>query len=133
MTYWNDSKDHFDWSCENNEIANKLAAYKDIGLEPEEIKLNMDGLDEYRKAEAEGRLVILPCKVGDTVYVKWSGGREYSKSVVKKISIDTDGQVRFLIPAYLHSHSASWYQTSDFGKTVFLSHAEASMMEGDRE
>lgn len=25
-------------------------------------------LDEYKKAEAEGRLVVLPCKLGDTVY-----------------------------------------------------------------
>lgn len=51
------------------EVLKRLAAYEDIGLSPEEIKLNMDGLDEYHTAEAEGRLVILPCKVGDTVYV----------------------------------------------------------------
>lgn len=49
-------------------IADKLAAYEDTGLSPEEIKLNMDGLDEYHKAEAEGRLVVLPCKVGDMVF-----------------------------------------------------------------
>lgn len=27
-----------------------------------------DELNEYRKKEADGRLVVLPCKVGDTVY-----------------------------------------------------------------
>lgn len=52
----------------SGDAADKLAAYEDMGLSPEEIKLNMDGLDEYHKAEAEGRLVILPCKVGDTVF-----------------------------------------------------------------
>ena len=51
-----------------NALIEKLAAYEDMGLSPEEIKLNMDGLDEYHKAEAEGRLMILPCKVGDMVY-----------------------------------------------------------------
>ena len=142
-------------------IYDKLSAYEDTGLEPDEIKekvgfmspvcVGCDGktadgkrtekctydedfrkcleravhLSELAHAEEQGRLVILPCKVGDTVYVEWSGGREYSKSVVEKISIGADGQVQFLIPAYLHSHSASWYQTSDFGKTVFLSREEA--------
>ena len=43
MTYWNDRKGHFDWRCENNEIADKLAAYED--------------------AEEQGRLVILPEKL----------------------------------------------------------------------
>jgi len=85
----------------------------------------LEKLAAYEDAEEQGLLVRLPCKVGDTVYVEWSGGQEYSKSVIEKISIGTDGQVRFLIPAYLHSHSASWYQTSDFGKTVFLSREEA--------
>ena len=77
-------------------------------------------------------LVHLPCKVGETVYVEWSDGREYSESVVEKISIDADGQARFLIPSYLHSHSASWRKTSDFGKTIFLTReeAEAAMKEG---
>ena len=85
----------------------------------------IDKLAAYEDAEEQGRLVILPCKVGDTVYVEWSDGREYSKSVVEKISIDADGQLRFLIPSYLHSHSASWRKTSDFGKTVFLTREEA--------
>jgi hypothetical protein len=45
-----------------------LAAYEDTGLEPEEIKPLLDGLDEYRRAEADGRLIALPCKVGNMVY-----------------------------------------------------------------
>ena len=45
-------------SCEG---ALKLAAYEDSGLSPEEVQ-------ELAKAKAEGRLVVLPCKVGDTVY-----------------------------------------------------------------
>lgn len=52
-----------------------LAAYEDLRLTPEEITAMQHTLDEYHKvadpllrAQADGRLVMLPCKVGDTVY-----------------------------------------------------------------
>ena len=65
------------------EAVDRLAAYEDTGLEPEEIKqmcalarLNSNIFDndfgnhiaELIVAERDGRLVVLPCKVGDTVY-----------------------------------------------------------------
>lgn len=65
----------------------RLAAYEDTGLEPEEIcksdetlrafiehnrtteyPRTLDWLLRITKAEAEGRMIVLPCKVGDTVY-----------------------------------------------------------------
>lgn len=56
-----------------------LAAYKETGLEPEEIALYReaqeisesmapDRLIEISKAEQDGRLVVLPCKIGDAVW-----------------------------------------------------------------
>jgi hypothetical protein len=39
----------------------KLAAYEDIGFMPERVA-------ELAKAEAEGRLVVLPCKVGQSLF-----------------------------------------------------------------
>lgn len=52
-----------------------LAAYEALRLTPEEITAMQHTLDEYHKvadpllrAQADGRLVVLPCKVGDTVY-----------------------------------------------------------------
>lgn len=61
------------------DMLRKLADYEDTGLEPEEIEeLLHDStgplhkkLGELIKAEDEGRLLILPCKVGDTVYKVW--------------------------------------------------------------
>lgn len=47
---------------------NRLASYEDTGLTPEEIKAKLDGLDDYQKLDAQGRLVVLPCKVGDTIF-----------------------------------------------------------------
>lgn len=47
-------------SC-RKQLAGRLAAYEKTGLEPEEVA-------HYAKAKTEGRLVVLPCKVGDTYY-----------------------------------------------------------------
>jgi hypothetical protein len=43
-------------------FVNRLAAYEDSGLSPEEVQ-------ELVQAKAEGRLVVLPCKVGQRVWV----------------------------------------------------------------
>lgn len=51
---------------------NRLAAYEDSGLSPEEVQ-------EFAKAKADGRLVVLPCKVGDTVYLTTHGWVEETK------------------------------------------------------
>ena len=67
------------------EVFARLAAYEDTGLEPVEVKDLKDGIcsgcsvpqlsDERRhiqdllQAEKDGRLVVLPCKLTDTVYV----------------------------------------------------------------
>lgn len=76
--------------CLDAEIYNRLAAYEDTELEPEEVEAckialmgkslaeikEIEGIPVERmkvlaKAEAEGRLLVLPCKVGDTVYKVW--------------------------------------------------------------
>ena len=76
-------------------IAEKFAAYEDTGLTPGEIKslqgewhANLAALDVYRKAEADGRLIILPCKVGDTVYlIPTHNGRTYCGVAEDKIQM----------------------------------------------
>ena len=69
--------------------ADRLASYEDTGLEPEEVEImrgskadaqfmltelcrlcDYDRLEELAKAEKDGRLVVLPCKVGDTVWFR---------------------------------------------------------------
>lgn len=58
----------------------RLAAYENTGLAPEEVGRmkeymqpftiqDMDRFGEIMQAEKEGRLVVLPCKVTDTVYI----------------------------------------------------------------
>lgn len=43
------------------EAVNRLSAYEDTGLTPTEVA-------KLAKAKADWQLVVLPCKVGDTVY-----------------------------------------------------------------
>ena len=114
----------------------KLMRYENTGLEPEEISniiKGCSGIDrqdgmvtmfgkplsewyEIAKAEEQGRLVVLPCKVGDMVYYR--RGRDTIGDTVERIILDgIDNQV--LIGA--HKVYLFW----DFGKNVFLTRKEA--------
>ena len=110
LTFWNERKAHYDWHCENNEIADKLAAYEDTELSPEEFKKKSESVLElygklkpYADAEEQGRLVILPCKVGETV---WRVNFDKRRKRIEEI--------RFDVNVY-----------NAFGKTVFLTREEA--------
>lgn len=54
-----DSKRDYKIYCE---AIDRLAAYEDTGLEPEEIAEYIDATDEYVRASEDGRLIVLPCK-----------------------------------------------------------------------
>ena len=84
----NDLYENSDWYGDRSLIEaaiNRLAAYEDMGLEPEDIKkvfnedallkltgqllgVTPDRLRELAQADKEGRCVLLPCNIGDTVY-----------------------------------------------------------------
>jgi len=71
-------------SSEALRIYNRLAAYENTGLEPEEIRVLQEEHEFYNKedvptsqrlielaiADKEGRCVVLPCKEGDTVILE---------------------------------------------------------------
>ncbi len=109
---------------------NRLAAYKDTGFEPEDIndfmerwkkaaelgrlvkQYNIDHLCELVEAEKDGRLVVLPCKVGDTVFAA-------ETSPVIPLSVVCVG-------VYLEgAEGEDWEDLDNFGKTVFLTCEEA--------
>ena len=76
----------------------------------------MDKLAEYEDLEEQGLLLRLPCKVGTTVYI--IVGKDISKQSIKRITIDSTGMLEFCT-------KRRGFQLSDFGKTVFLTQAEA--------
>nr|DAH75048.1 MAG TPA: hypothetical protein [Caudoviricetes sp.] len=123
----------------------RLAAYEDTGLEPESVealKLSMmgkaiseitefdglpiDRLRELAEADKDGRLVVLPCKVGDTVWITGSVRRLYSE----KVRTFFCGN-----PSYgrgMADNTVQMIRTTgcdipihEFGKTVFLTREEA--------
>ena len=87
-------------------------------------------LAEYETAEKEGRLVVLPCKVGDAVYAIEDKYYEYlyhkgiQKGHVCRFEYDKEWF------AWIHIDGCNKdlqiaYKTSNFNQTVFLTRGEA--------
>lgn len=79
------------FACQANHLRGRLKAIEDtLGDED-----NLDHLRELAQAEKDGRLVVLPCKVGDTVYRTFRGnGRD---PVVVETEIKSLGQAADLV------------------------------------
>ena len=109
------------------DIINRLAAYEDTRLTPEQCEnakviiesafsddtSKAERIRELLKADKDGRLVVLPCKVGDTVYlIVTKRARVYMPEFrfIKKSKLTFLNMERIL---------------QDFGKTVFLTREEA--------
>nr|DAP01568.1 MAG TPA: hypothetical protein [Caudoviricetes sp.] len=127
-------------NCKWEEAAwSRLAAYEDTGLTPEkvlpkdkadEIALKLmrladlenicsyNRLRELAKADKDGRLVVLPCKVGDKLYRVFAGEIfEHRVGSMKYFAI----QGRWDIETYPFCPCVE----SSIGKTIFLTREEA--------
>ena len=120
-----------------NRLKDRLAAYENTGLEPEEIDElvegwndfctvlgecgGIDALRELAEANKDGRLVVLPCKVGDVVF-GIHNGQTVLPMVAKWIETNTDG---WTVAAQYSPMAPNFYRFSDFGKTVFRTLEEA--------
>ena len=122
-------------------LCERLAAYEDTGLMPEEVlpkdkadeialKLmrladleilcSYDHLRELAEADKEGRLVVLPCRQGDELwtYGNFPQGREVYRFTVSDVSTLNGRTV-------LNTLGLGIIRPEDIGKTVFLSREEA--------
>lgn len=151
--------------CAMAEVRAKLFRYEDTGLEPEEVvqtKLALIGkvlaeikefegvpierMIELAQAEKDGRLVVLPCKVGDKVKVdvnSWGNVWNYKtydcgKFLLGEIVSISITRKQFLMKICA-KHNVSWkrpmrrYPISALGKTVFLTREEAEAALKKRE
>lgn len=90
-------------------------------------------LKDYENLEEQGRLVELPCKVGDTVYVNGVLGcgeaERYRVIRVDYHSTLGTGRNEFYIEALLCADpdSVITFYDKQFGKTVFLTKSEAEV------
>ena len=91
----------------------------------EEIDAVYRKLKEYEDLEEQGRLVILPCKVGDTVYAIGFNNNKpiIYESVVLSILI-TEKEIAFNVKVDEFGINSKLKQ-SMFDKTVFLAKSEA--------
>ena len=110
----------------------RLAAYEDTHMMPPDVmhmRMDMailtalfDGIDvdrmrEIVAAERGGRVVVLPCKVGDTVYFALLG-RIIEKQVFSIVSFSNSTRI------YCDGTS-EYFRPEDIGKTFFLAREEA--------
>ena len=81
-------------------------------------------LVELAEADKDGRVVVLPCKVGDTVFARLDNKSKYvCECKVKQIVVGNIGFVTFApIGAPEREYDVS---LRGFGKTVFLTREEA--------
>ena len=146
-------------TCTQRRVWERLKEYENTGLEPEDIELIVDAygrghtlrtesaerleivreikadrLREIVQAEKDGRLVVLPCKVGDTVYAKNHHGRivygnvesihqncvagKAGRWVVTVFYPEYNGTAKSGLYPDLLPHTM-FYGLEDFGKTVF--------------
>ena len=90
----------------------------------------IDKLAEYENAEEKGRLVVLPCKVGDVVYAIEDKYYEYlyhkgiQKGHVCRFEYDKEWFVWIHIDGCNKDLQIA-YKTSNFNQTVFLTREEA--------
>jgi len=91
-------------------------------------------LKEYEDLEEQGLLLKLPCKVGDTVYfisekVEKQGRKKAVTEFVDKGIVDNITFGSIMIPQITVCNDENIWITfgsvEDFGKTVFLTQAEA--------
>ena len=123
-----------------------LRQYLDTGLTPGEIKSmqeeHFSGLEmaklhsalmelkKYQEADKDGRLVVMPCKVGDTVWVTrnpWTG-----KLLKKPLDAYANGMKMYSHGLYVNLlfdtrkiNGTRDYEINHIGKTVFLTREEA--------
>ena len=121
--------------CSQRQTWERLKEYEDTGFDPEEIadfmkrweqtveiggmlkKYCIDHIRDLLHAEQDGRLVVLPCKVGDHV---WADGRE--AIVVWFFGYKTE---RYLHAQFFDNAKYTDIPFYEIGKTVFLTREEA--------
>ena len=122
-------------------LVERLAAYEDTGLTPVEIKSmqeeHFSGLEmaklhsalmelkKYQEADKDGRLVVLPCKVGDRLY-EVTGRKTISVYKVRAIRVELFGLFieRDIVEGFVWQ-SLAGINAGEIGKTVFLTREEA--------
>ena len=124
-------------------VCERLAAYEDTGLEPEAVETvklalcakhmvdletlkntPISRLVELAEADKDGRVVVLPCKVGQRVFALMDMDKHISECEVKRIGMGNEIGFIGLEPIGARGRQYG-VVLNGFGKTVFLTREEA--------
>lgn len=134
----------YNGACSQRKVWERLAAYEETGLTPERCaefaRADAEGryivmrdaeqegvarLRELAEADKDGRLVVPPCKAGDTVY-EVTSRKTISEYRVKAIRVELFcTSIEWDIVAGFVDKSIFGVPVDDIGKTVFLTREEA--------
>ena len=130
----------YNGACSQRKVWERLKAYEDSLLEPEEVSAlikdwlrlctnvrECGGIDRLRvlaEADKEGRLVVLPCKVGQRVFALLDTDKHISECEVKQIGMGN--KIGFIDLEPIGARGREYgVALNGFGKTVFLTREEA--------
>ena len=114
------------------DMASRLASIENILGD----EYDLDRLKELVEADRDGRCVVLPCKIGDTVYDILMG--KITEKAIISIHFLLSNSVNHLCLQAINNRDAiTTIETENLGKTVFLSREEAEdaleRMEGEEK
>ena len=129
----------YDTDCSQKQVWERLKAYEDSKLSPEDAAnlhailrlgdgMTLMRLRELAVADQEGRVLVLPCKVGEPAY--WVHNGIITDCRINRIQVNRKGV--FLCLKSNKSHGAFRVDTC-LGKTVFLTHEEAEKVLAEME
>ena len=136
-----------DGSCSARKVWERLKAYEETGLTPEEIDMDheaaeqlrhlcrncdLDRLEKLAEADRDGRVVVLPCQFGEHVFALLDGQKRVRECEVKYAVLDGWLKVFYLAPI---DDPGNLYGApfGAFGQTVFLTPREGGESIGGDE
>lgn len=131
-------------TCTQKEVWERLKAYEDAGLSPQacsmcrEIEEGLSSTDysisrmlELMKADKEGRVVVLPCKVGQRVFALMDMDKHISECEVTQIGMGN--KIGFIGLEPIGARGREYgIALNGFGKTVFPTREEAEKALAER-
>lgn len=131
-------KCRYDTACSQKQVWERLKAYEDTGLSPEKVSWMKEVVEaafdndtsrierahNLHVADKEGRVIVLPCKVGHRVFALLDTDKHISECEVKQIGLGNEIGFVGLEPIGARGREYG-VALNGFGKTVFLTREEA--------
>lgn len=125
----------YDTDCSQKQVWERLKAYEDSKLSPEDAAnlhailrlgdgMTLMRLRELAVADQGGRVIVLPCKVGHRVFALLDTDKHISECEVKQIGLGNEIGFVGLEPIGARGREYG-VALKGFGKTVFLTREEA--------